>query len=96
MFNMEDVLSGNLSSYPVETQEYLKKYTEELRESIKEELINKLAYISREDLVDMLTEVLENGFKGYNKMSTRILLNIYLEKNNEENFIKLLENINVE
>lgn len=103
MFKIEDILSGNFSSYPEETQEYLKKYTEELREAIKGELIEIFADImvknadkNNETFMDILTQMLSNGFKGYNKMSTRALLNIYLEKKSQENFMKLLENIKVE
>lgn len=103
MFKIEDILSGDFSSYPEETQEYLKKYTEELRESIKEELIKSFADIiienadkNNETFIDIITEMLNNGFKGYNKMSTRALLNIYLDKKSEEDFMKLLEKVNVE
>lgn len=103
MFKIEDILSGNFSSYPEETREYLEKYTEEFREAIKGELIENFADVminnydkNNEAFRDILTEMLSNGFKGYNKMSTRTLLNIYLEKKSQEDFMKLLEKIKVE
>lgn len=102
MFKIEDVLSGDFSSYPEEIQEYMRKYTEQFREIIKEELAKDLADKmlknvdkSNETFMNILTEILYNGCKGFDKMSTRALLNIYLEKKSEEDFMKLLEKIDV-
>lgn len=103
MFKIEDILSGDFSSYPEDAQEFMKKYTEKLREAIKEELTKDLADRMLKDVdkdnetfINILTEILDNGCKGFNKMSTRTLLNIFLEKKNNEDFMKLLENINME
>lgn len=103
MFNIEDILSGDFSKYPQETQEIMKKYTECLRDSIKSELRDDLANKMLKDVdknnetfLSILTEILDNGCKGFNKMSTRSLLNTYLEKKNEEDFIKLIEKVNSE
>lgn len=103
MLKIEDILSGDFSSYPEETQEYLKKYTEELKEAVKYELISdyadkivKNADKNNETFMDMITELLSNGFKGFNNMSVKTLLNIYLEKKSEEDFIKLLEKVKVD
>lgn len=102
MFKIEDILSGDFTSYPEETQEIMKDYTEKLREAIKEELTKDLADRmlkdvdkSNETFINILTEILDNGCKGYNKMSTRNLLNLFLEKKNYEDFMRLLENINL-
>lgn len=102
MFNIQDILSGYFSKYPEETQEYMQKYTEKLRESIKEALAKDMAdkilkdvNKDNETFVNVLTEILDNGFKGFNKMSTRTLLNMYLEKKSEEDFINLLEGIDM-
>lgn len=101
MLNINDLLSENFSAYPEETQEYLKAYTEKLREAIKEELIQDRADMmlkdidkSNETFIDMLSEILENGCKGFNKMSTRALVNAYLDKKDETAFMKLLEKVN--
>jgi ABC-type nitrate/sulfonate/bicarbonate transport system substrate-binding protein len=103
MLKIEDIISEDFSSYPEEAQEYLKKYTEELKEAIKDELISdyadkiiKNADKNNEAFMDMISELLKNGFKGFNKMSVRTLLNIYLEKKSEEDFIKLLEKVKVD
>jgi hypothetical protein len=102
MFKFEDILSGDFSSYPEDIQKYMKKYTEKLREVIKEELTKDLADKMLKDVdknsetfINILTEILENGCKGYNNMSTKALLDVYLQKKNEEDFIKLIEKISV-
>jgi polyhydroxyalkanoate synthesis regulator protein len=102
MFKIEDILSGDFSKYPPEAQEYMIKYTEKLREKIKEELAKELADRmlkdvdkSNETFMNILTEILDNGCKGFNKMSTRALLNTYLEKKSQEDFFNLLDQINM-
>jgi hypothetical protein len=103
MLKIEDILSGNYSSYPEEIQKFMRKYDEKLRENIKNELINHMAEKMLKDIdkskdyfINTLSEILENGFKGLDKMSTRTLLNMYLEKKGQENFIKLLEKVGSE
>lgn len=102
MFKFEDILSGDFSNYPEDVQEYMKKYTEKLREAIKAELTKDLADRmlkdvdkSNETFINILTEILDNGCKGFNNMSTKALLDIYLQKKNEEDFIKLIEKVKV-
>ena len=102
MFKIEDILSGDFSKYPTEAQEHMIRYTEKLREKIKEELAKELGDRmlkdvdkSNETFMTILTEILDNGCKGFNKMSTRTLLNIYLEKRSQEDFFNLLESINI-
>ncbi|MCW6087480.1 hypothetical protein, partial [Clostridium sporogenes] len=100
---IEDILSGNFSSYPEETQIYMKNFAEKLKNYIKTELINDKADKMLKDIdkskdyfIDVLTEILENGCKGYNTMSTKALLNIYLNVKTEEDFINLIEKISNE
>ncbi|MDP4091032.1 MAG: hypothetical protein Q8930_17420 [Bacillota bacterium] len=100
MFSIDDLISGDFSGYPEEEQNYMKEFNELLRENIKEELINDTRKKifdnikeSNNDIMNILTDILENGHKGYNNMSTRTLLNIYLEKKGEEDFMKLLDRV---
>lgn len=95
---MEDILCGDFSAYPEETQTYMKVFSEKLREHIKAELINDKADRMLKDIdkskdyfIDVLGEILENGCKGYNNMSTRALLNIYLNIKHEEDFMNLID-----
>lgn len=103
MFSIEDLMTGNISSYPEDVQEYMKVFTEKLREHIVEELIRDKADKimknidkSKDYLIDVLGNILENGHKGYNNMSTRTLVNIYLETKGQEDFINLLEKVEAE
>lgn len=103
MFKIEDILSGDFSKYPEDVKQYMEAYTERLRDNIKEELAKDLADRmlkdvdkSNETFMNILTEILDNGCKGFNKMSTRALLNTYLDRKSEEDFFKLLEKVNSE
>lgn len=103
MIKIEELLSGDFSAYPEEIQKFMENYTERLRESIEEELVKDMADRmlrdidkSNETFINILTEILNNGCKGFNKMSTQSLLNIYLEKKTEEDFFNLLKKLNEE
>jgi Mg/Co/Ni transporter MgtE len=103
LFTIKDMLSGNYYSYPEDIQEYMKSYNEKLRELIIRELINDTADRmlrnidkSRKDFMNILSDILENGCKGFNSMSTQNLLNIYLERKDEEAFAELLDTVNRE
>jgi hypothetical protein len=103
LLKFEDILSGNYSEYPEEIQEYMKNYSELLREKIKAELIKnkadrmlKAIDKSNETFISVLSEILENGTKGYNKMSTQTLIAMYLDIKDQEDFASILESINNE
>ena len=103
MLRIEDIISGDFSAYAEDTQKQMIRYTEILREHIKEELINDRAERMLKDIdkgnetfINILTEILENGSKGFNKMSTQSLLNIYLDNKNQKDFSDLLEKVNEE
>lgn len=103
MIKIEELLSGDFSAYPEEIQKFMESYTERLRESIEEELVEDMADKmlknidkSNETFMNILTDILNNGCKGFNKMSTQSLLNIYLEKKTEEDFFNLLKKLNEE
>ena len=98
---LEELMSGDFSAYPEETQIFMKQYTEKLRECIKEELIKDIANKMLKDIdkskdyfMNVLTEILDNGYKGLSKMSTKSLIDTYLERKNEEDFFILLEKVN--
>lgn len=101
MMKIEDIMSGNFSEYPEEMQIFMKEYTEKLRENIKEELIRDIANKMLKDIdkskdyfMNVLTDILDNGYKGLSKMSTQTLIDTYLERKNQEDFFLLLEKVN--
>ena len=103
MFNIKDLMTGDFSAYPEDVREFMIKYTELMRENIKAELVEDMSNRmlkdidkSNENFVNVLTEILENGCKGFNTMSTEKLINIYLERKDQEAFMKLLEKVNEE
>ena len=98
---IEDLMSGDFSAYPEEMQTLMEEYTQKLRESIKEELIKAVSQDMLKDIdkskdyfINVLTDLLDNGYKGLNKMSTKALIDTYLEKRSEEDFFMLLERVN--
>ena len=101
MMKIQDIMSGDFSKYPEETQIFMKEYTEKLREIIKEELIKDISTKmlknidqSKDYFMNVLTDILDNGYKGLNKLTTQSLIDKYLVKKNEEDFLKLLEKVN--
>jgi len=99
--NMQEIMSGDFSAYPEETQIFMKEYTEKLRENLKEELIQDISYKMLKDIdkskdyfMNVLTDILDNGYKGLSKMTTQALIDTYLERKNQEDFFALLEKIN--
>ena len=98
---IQDIMTGDFSAYPEETQKVMKEYTEKLREAIKEELIQDISYKMLKDIdkskdyfMNVLTDILDNGYKGLSKMSTQLLIDTYLERKNQEDFLILLEKVN--
>jgi len=98
---MQEIMSGDFSAYPEETQIFMKEYTEKLRENLKEELIQDISYKMLKDIdkskdyfMNVLTDILDNGYKGLSKMTTQALIDTYLERKNQEDFFALLEKIN--
>jgi len=101
MMEIKDIISGNFSAYPEEIQIFMRKYTEKLRENIKEELIKDISDKMLKDIdkskdyfMNVLTDILDNGYKGFSKLSTQTLIDTYLERKNEEDFFILLEKVN--
>jgi len=99
--NIQDIMSGNFSAYPEETQILMSEYTDILRENIKEELIKDIASKMLKDIdkskdyfMNVLSDILDNGYKGFSKLTTQALVDTYLERKNEQDFYILLEKVN--
>lgn len=103
MFKIDDLLSEDFSKYPEEIRGYLQNFSDNLREAIKEELVKHTANEMLKDLendkenfIMKLSIMLNNGIKGYNNMSTRALLDLYLAAKKQEDFAALLERVSNE
>lgn len=100
MLNVEDLLSGNFTSYPEEVRPYLENFSQELREELKCELVDVItkemiedAKNNTEDFILKISNILNSGHMGYNNMSTKALLDSYLTIKKQEDFIQLIEKV---
>ena len=68
---------------------------ENFNEALREKLIDDLAAYEIDEFIKELkiSEILVNGKKGYIKMPTKTLIDIYLDKKDEGEFINLIESI---
>ncbi|BDR80757.1 hypothetical protein N072000002_10130 [Clostridium tetani] len=103
MLKIEDLLNNNFLSYPHEVRDYLENFSNNLREALKEELVNctveKMltdAKENEENFKMQFSNILNNGHKGYNAISTKALLDLYLEFKKEADFTALLERVSDE
>jgi hypothetical protein len=100
MMDIMKLLHNDTSDLSEEERIQAENFTEDLKEKLIEELVEfdadeliKKLHESKEEFIDSLGSILINGTKGYSKMSIDLLLNIYLSKKSNEDFINLIENI---
>lgn len=103
MINISKVLEEDYSSYSSKDKEYMINFSEKLKESIKRELVLEKAEKLIRDLNESKTQFImeledlfEEGFEGFRAMSLKTLLDIYLDKRSDEEFINLIEKISSE
>ena len=94
------ILNNDLSDMNDEDKKIAIEFGEKLRDKIIDELVEyetikliNLLEKDKEEFIDSISNTLINGVKGFNKMSTQLLINIYLEKVGQEKFIKIIEEI---
>ncbi|GAA0679946.1 MULTISPECIES: hypothetical protein [Clostridium] len=98
MFNINELIDGDISKYDEETRLYIDTLREKLRENIKEALVDDMAEkmidalnSDKEEFRSILETLLENKNKGLNNLPLRTLLDMYITKKGQENFVKLIE-----
>lgn len=98
MFNINELIDGDISKYQEETRLYIESFREQLRENIKKALVDDMAEkmiealnSDKEEFKSILETLLENKNKGLNNLPLRTLLDMYITKKGQENFIKLIE-----
>jgi hypothetical protein len=101
--NIFKVLEGDYSSYSQKDKEYMINFSEKLKEALKKELVLERAEklikdlnASKTQFIMDIEDLLEEGFEGFKTMSLKTLLDIYLEKRSDEEFINLIEKISSE
>lgn len=98
MFNINELIDGDISKYDEDTRFYIGSFREKLRENIKKALVDDMAEkmidalnSDKEEFRSILETLLENKNKGLNNLPLRTLLDMYITKKGQENFIKLIE-----
>lgn len=98
MFNINELIDGDISKYDEDTRFYIDGFREKLRENIKKDLVDDMAEkmidalnSDKEEFRSILETLLENKNKGLNNLPLRTLLDMYITKKGQENFIKLIE-----
>lgn len=100
MTDIFGLLNANLDNLNEEERRYVEEFTDKLKENIIEELVEveaarmiKDAKQDKEKFVEDLGQILIQGCKGFNKMPIQLLIDIYLEKKTDIDFMNLLEKI---
>ena len=95
------VLNNDIRDLNEEEKLFAERFNKLLRDKLIDELaeheINELIKDlknNEEDFRVKLMNIFVNGKKGYIKMPTKTLIDIYLDKKDEGEFISLLEGIN--
>ena len=99
--NIFRLLNNDIQDLSEEERIFAESFNEALRNNIIdalveyeiEELIKQLKD-DEESFREKLSDIFINGKKGYNKMPTKNLIDIFLDKKDEGEFINLNESIN--
>lgn len=94
------ILNNDLSGMTDEERVYAEKFTDNLKEKLidelviyeSEDLIKKLNR-DKEEFINSIEHLLVNGTLGYSKMPIQVLINIFLDKIGESDFINIIEEI---
>ena len=94
------ILNNDTTGLTDEEKEFAEKFNENLRETVIDELViyegNKLIEDLKND-EEVFREKIEyifiNGKKGFKDMPTKTLIDIYLDKKSEMDFISLIEKV---
>lgn len=97
IFNM---MNNNIEELNEEERELVENFNSILREKIIDELAEyevelliKELKSNEDNFRAKMENIFINGKKGYNKMPTKALIDIYIDKKNQDDFINLIESI---
>lgn len=95
-----NILNNDISGLSEEEKKFADDFNRNVREKIIEELveyeINELIKYLKEDkevFKEKVSDIFIYGKKGYKDMPTKTLIDIYINKMNEGDFINLIESI---
>ena len=101
IMNIFKLLNNDISQLSEEERVLAEDFNEALREKIIDSLVEseidiliKESKFDEQVFRDKLSDIFINGKKGYKKMPTKTLIDIYLDKRDEGEFINLIESIN--
>lgn len=99
--NIFRLLNNDIQDLSEEERIFAESFNEALRNNIIDALVEyeieeiiKQLKDDEESFRDKLSDIFINGKKGYNKMPTKTLIDIFLDKKDEGEFINLIESIN--
>lgn len=95
--DLHRILNNDTSNLNEEEIKIFNDFNENLKEKLIERLIDfeieDLRKISTEDFNERIYNMLFNGVKGYKALNTKQLIDIFLNKLGQENFVEILTNI---
>jgi len=98
--NIFRLLNNDMEDLSEEERIFAESFNEALRNNIIDALVEyeikeliKQLKNDEESFRDKLSDIFINGKKGYNKMPTKTLIDIFLDKKDEGEFINLIEGI---
>lgn len=99
--NIFRLLNNDIQDLSEEERIFAESFNEALRNNIIDALVEyeieeiiKQLKDDEESFRDKLSDIFINGKKGYNKMPTKTVIDIFLDKKDEGEFINLIESIN--
>lgn len=95
--DLHRILNNDTSNLNEEEIKIFNDFNENLKEKLIERLIDfeieDLRKLSTEDFNERIYNMLFNGVKGYKELNTKQLIDIFLNKLGQENFVEILTNI---
>ena len=98
--NIFRLLNNDIEGLSEEEKIFAESFIEALRNNIIDSLVEyeieefiKQLKNDEEGFREKLADIFINGKKGYNKIPTKSLIDIFLDKKDEGEFINLIENI---
>lgn len=98
--NIFKLLNNDIEGLSEEERVFAESFNESLRNNIIDALVKydieefiKQLKEDEEGFRERLSDIFINGKKGYNKIPTKTLIDIFLDKKDEGEFINLIENI---